>query len=63
MLISFGASNYMSFREGFEVSLELSSSCPEAITAGKKFSEALCIVGANASGKTNVLRATLFHHL
>lgn len=57
MLISFGARNYMSFREGFEVSMELSASCPEAISGGKKFSEALCIIGANASGKTNIIRS------
>ncbi|MBK5247256.1 MAG: AAA family ATPase [Peptostreptococcaceae bacterium] len=60
MLISFGARNYMSFREGFEVSMELSSSCPETTSAGKKFSEAICIIGANASGKTNVIRSLTF---
>ena len=60
MLISFGARNYMSFKEGFEISMELSSSCPEATSAGKKFSDAICIIGANASGKTNVIRSHTF---
>ncbi len=60
MLISFGARNYMSFKEGFEISMELSSSCPEATAAGKKFSDAICIIGANASGKTNVIRSLTY---
>ena len=60
MLISFGARNYMSFKEGFEVSLELSSSCPELTSTGKRFSEAICIIGANASGKTNVIRSLTY---
>jgi hypothetical protein len=60
MLISFGARNYMSFKEGFEVSLELSSSCPDATLANKKFSDAICIIGANASGKTNVIRSLTY---
>lgn len=60
MLISFGARNYMSFKEGFEVSLELSSSCPEAASAGRKVSDAICIIGANASGKTNIIRSLTY---
>lgn len=50
----------MSFKEGFEVSLELNSSCPDVTSAKKKFSDAICIIGANASGKTNVIRALTF---
>ena len=49
MLISFGARNYLSFKEGFEVSLELSPGCPPAISAGKGVSNVLCIIGPNAS--------------
>ena len=60
MLISFGARNYLSFKEGFEVSLELSPGCPPAISAGKGVSNVLCIIGPNASGKTNVIRALTF---
>lgn len=60
MLISFGASNYMSFKEGFEVSLELSPASSETILKDKTISEAICIVGANASGKTNVIRSLTY---
>lgn len=60
MLISFGARNYMSFKEGFEVSMELNSFSSEMISAGKQFSEAICIIGANASGKTNVIRSLTY---
>lgn len=60
MLISFGARNYMSFKEGFEVSLEVSSSSPEFMSTGKQFSEVICIIGANASGKTNVIRSLTY---
>lgn len=56
MLISFGARNYMSFKEGFEVSMQL----PASIFKENEVSSALCIIGANASGKTNVIRALSF---
>lgn len=60
MLISFGARNYLSFKEGFEVSLELSPSSPLAVSVGKGVSNVLCIIGPNASGKTNIIRALTF---
>lgn len=60
MLLSFGARNYLSFREGFEISLELNASCPSTISKGREVSNALCIIGANASGKTNIIRALSF---
>ena len=56
MLISFGARNYLSFKEGFEVSMQL----PPSIFPEREVSEAMCIIGANASGKTNVIRALAF---
>lgn len=60
MLISFGARNFMSFKEGFEISLELSSSCADKALSDSKYSTALCLIGANASGKTNVIRSLSF---
>ena len=51
MLLEFGAKNFYSFKEGFEVSLRNKTS---------KCSNVLAIKGANASGKTNVLKVFLF---
>ena len=50
MLLGFGAKNFCSFKEGFEVSLENKT---EVLTV-------LGIKGANASGKTNVIRTLSF---
>ena len=60
MLLSFGARNFFSFKEGFEISFELSSGCPESISRSESVSRALAIIGANASGKTNAIRALVF---
>lgn len=60
MLLEFGAKNYYSFKEGFEISLRLNQSCPEEISKNKEFSNILCVKGANGSGKTNALRMLLF---
>lgn len=60
MVISFGARNYLSFKEGFEVSLAQSTSNADHLSGGQGVSNVACIIGANASGKTNVLRALAF---
>lgn len=60
MLLEFGAYNYASFKEGFSVSLRLAAGCPKEISHGKQHSNLLAIKGANASGKTNVLKALSF---
>lgn len=60
MIHSFGAENYQSFKEGFDVSLELNAKVPKLISQGKKTSTILGIKGANASGKTNILRSLFF---
>ena len=60
MIYSFGATNYFSFKEGMEVSFELSAKTPVSISRGKKLSSVLGVKGANASGKTNVLKAIEF---
>ena len=51
MLLEFGGRNFYSFKEGFQVSLR---------EKGKSVSNLLAIKGANASGKTNVLKALSF---
>ena len=52
MLIEFGGYNFFSFKEGFSISLE----------SKKSISSVLAIKGANASGKTNVIKALSFLH-
>ncbi len=56
MLVSFGARNYLSFKEGFEISMQL----PSLAASEQAMSTAMCIVGANASGKSNVIRALTY---
>jgi AAA15 family ATPase/GTPase len=60
MILEFGARNFFSFKEGFEVSLRLNSKCPSDVSNGKNFSNVICIKGSNASGKTNVLKSISF---
>ncbi|MDI7238388.1 ATP-binding protein [Providencia huaxiensis] len=60
MLVSFGAKNFSSFKEGFEISFKLAKSCPVDISKGKSISNLVCVKGANGSGKTNILRALYF---
>ena len=60
MLLEFGARNFYSFKEGFEVSMRLGDSCPDKISKGKSYANVLAVKGANASGKTNVLKVFWF---
>jgi len=60
MLLEFGAKNFFSFKEGFELSLRLGKDCPKDISNNKQFSNILAIKGANASGKTNVIKVLSF---
>lgn len=62
MLLEFGAKNFFSFKEGFELSLRLGKTCPAEVSNNKKFSNILAIKGANASGKTNVIKVLSFLH-
>ncbi|SLO97820.1 Predicted ATPase [Klebsiella variicola] len=60
MILNFGAKNFSSFKEGFDISFELGNSCPKEISNGKRVTNILCIKGANGSGKTNILKALSF---
>ncbi len=53
MLLEFGAYNFASFKEGFEINLREKKNSLEAYTL-------MGIKGANASGKTNVLKVPAF---
>ena len=54
MLLEFGAKNFSSFKEGFEISFQKSKNSYEDI------SNIIAIKGANASGKTNVIKVLSF---
>lgn len=56
MLLRCGAKNFYSFKEGVEISFELSKSCPASISKAKNISNILCVKGANGSGKTNLFK-------
>ncbi|MFZ4965893.1 AAA family ATPase [Pseudomonas sp. Mn2068] len=60
MIHSFGAKNYYSFKDGFNVSFELNSKVPASISRKKNTSYVLGIKGGNASGKTHILKAIQF---
>lgn len=60
MLFAFGAQNFFSFSEGFEFTFKLDKNCPVEISKGLSTANIMGIKGANASGKTNVLRALAF---
>lgn len=60
MILNFGARNFFSFKEGFDISFELGNTCPKEISNGKNVSNILCVKGANGSGKTNILKALNF---
>jgi len=62
MILEFGAKNFYSFKEGFEVSLRLGEGCPKTISKGNFYTNIMAIKGANASGKTNVLKVLSFLH-
>ncbi|WP_267273245.1 AAA family ATPase [Pseudomonas putida] len=60
MIYSFGARNFFSFKDDFTISFEFNSKVPKTVTLGKKTSTVLGIKGANASGKSNILKALRF---
>ena len=59
-LLEFGVRNVFSFKESFTFALELNVNYPNSISKGRKTANIMGIKGANASGKTNVLRAFSF---
>lgn len=62
MILEFGANNFFSFKEGFQLSFLLSGKCPSHVSNGCDVAGVECVKGANASGKTNVLRVLSFLH-
>ena len=67
MLRKYRFKNFFSFLEETEVSLTVSSHVPDAYSIakddrGQRVSKVLAVLGANASGKTNVLKPVVFVH-
>lgn len=60
MILEYGMTNYFSFKEGASISFRLPTSCPQALSQGRTTATALCIKGANGSGKTQILKALSF---
>nr|WP_312622728.1 ATP-binding protein [Pseudomonas juntendi] len=60
MIYSFGARNYFSFKEGLNASFQLGARVPSDISNGRKIATVLGVKGANASGKTNILKCLVF---
>jgi ABC-type polar amino acid transport system ATPase subunit len=65
MLRSFTLQNFQSFREAVQVSLELNRHTPEdgrscTSALGTRLSKAMAVVGANASGKTTLIKSLVF---
>ncbi|GAA3931252.1 ATP-binding protein [Litoribacillus peritrichatus] len=60
MFLKYGGRNFYCFKDDFEVDLRLNKNCPQDISKGKDFSKVMCIKGANAAGKTNILKALSF---
>jgi hypothetical protein len=54
MLLEFGAENFYSFKEGFEISFQKSRN------STKDIANIIALKGANASGKTNVIKTLSF---
>lgn len=66
MLLAFSLKNFQSFREGVEISLEQNKNVPEDgrsyfdPATESRVSKALAVIGANASGKTTLIKSLAF---
>ena len=60
MILEYGVKNYYSFKEWSSVSFRLSQQCPKNISQEEEFTKIIGVKGANASGKTNILKALNF---
>ena len=60
MLLEYGLHNFFAFKEGAVVSFRFDRKAPESVTFGRTCSTVLGVHGANASGKTQLLKALQF---
>lgn len=60
MILEYGLRNFLSFKEGATLSFRLQGNVPDSISQGNDFSTVMLVKGANASGKTHLLKALAF---
>jgi len=60
VLQEFGFRNFFSFKDGVSISLKLDANCSSYIATSSGFATVIGIKGANASGKTQLLKAFTF---
>ncbi|NLD92871.1 MAG: ATP-binding protein [Fibrobacter sp.] len=60
MLLSYGVKNFCCFKNWLEIDLSFNANVPDEISESFGAAKALCIKGANASGKTNALKVLSF---
>lgn len=60
MLLEYGLSNFFSFKEGAVISFRFDGNTPEDIAQGRSCSTIMGVNGANAAGKTHLLKAIDF---
>lgn len=60
MLFEYGLTNFFSFKEGALVSFRFDKNTPAAVSRGQRCASVLGVHGANASGKTQLLKALQF---
>lgn len=60
LLLEYGVRNFFSFKEGAIVSFRFDGNTPEGITQGRSCSTIMGVNGANAAGKTHLLKALRF---
>ena len=60
MLKAFGVRNYTCFNDWMELDCTLNDQVPERFHNGNNIAPILCLKGANASGKTNAIKAIAF---
>jgi len=60
VLLAYGAKNFCSFKEWFDIDLRLNSKVPTDISNGHDYATAICLKGHNGFGKTNALKALSF---
>lgn len=60
MILEYGVSNYLSFKDGGVVSFRLDGHVPDSVAGGLKHATVFCVKGANGSGKTHLLKGIAF---
>ncbi|WP_080757931.1 AAA family ATPase [Comamonas testosteroni] len=60
MILEYGVSNYLSFKDGGVISFRLDGHVPDSVSGGLNYATIFCVKGANGSGKTHLLKGIAF---